>query len=889
MPPLTRADRIERPQLRSLLDRALKAPLTVIAAPAGFGKTTSLTDWISHLDHEKVKVAWLSLEPDDSDPERLFHYALASIDRASPGAVKNTMTLVNSTEWPDPETRLISLVNDIAEMKDELVLALDDYHVIDNDRVHQGIGMLVERLPGQAHIIITSRREPSLPLHRLRARGLALEIGPDQLRFSPEEVERFLNGPEALSVDSRSASLLQERTEGWAAGVQLAAISLRGGRAVNEVLNEFTGENRYLFSYFAEEALRGLPGETRDFLLDTSVLERMTGALCDAVTGGAGSAAVLEDLALRNMFVVRLDDRGEWYRYHHLFSEFLRSHAERDASRSLPAQHMKASAWYESQGLVEQAVTAAIAGKGFEKARELADTAADDLMAQGRMAQVISWASRIPEEVQSQSPSLLLTRAWSQLLRGDIEATEQLVQRVGGLLRERAEGDPALSPDPAVRLHYATCRGMEGYVEVERGSVREGLRMIKEARRLMPPGSTFAQSFLALGEGIAQWANNEVDEARLTLRRVSDETASPFLYVLAVNCLAQTYIVEARAAEAKELAERAIAYVAERGSPNMPVTAMSHNLLAMIAWQQDRHDDAERHLQRVRQVAPGTESEGDLMWAAATALGVRQAKGDFPAAIRSADDLISISRAVGNSMLIERAFALKVKVLLAAGRIEDAVLEAEAGLPPVETIPDGMASVIYPFTEVLKAWARLYLATDRAENAREIALRLLEMSDGTRASSEQLDARILLALAAFRLGEVERAVAEVTEALRIGERGEFVRAFADEGAAMGELLRYVSSRHSNGARPARRYVEKLIAACAGEAPPVRREPAVVASNGAGSLAEPLTAAGSSNNDIAGELFVTAGTVKTHVNNLYRKMEVRSRTQAVARARELGIL
>lgn len=898
--PLTRADRIERPSIRSMLDRVFSVPLTVIVAPAGFGKTTAITDWIDGLDSTEVSCAWLSLEPDDSDPERMFRYTLASVDKACPGLVDKTMALVNASEWPDHESRFVSFVNDLTGLDGKLVIVLDDFHALDGERMRQSFGSLAERLPSQVHIVITSRHEPDIALHRLRARGLLLEISQDDLRFSPQEVKSFLNDSERLSIDGGAADALHERTEGWAAGVQLAAISMRTGRSVDEVLREFTGENRYLFSYFAEETLRGLPESTREFLTQTSVLERMNGPLCDLVTDRSDSSLILEDLAQRNLFVVRLDEQNHWYRYHHLFSEFLRSQAENEFSDLLPEIHLKVSEWYESEGLIEQAVSSAIAGEHFDRARRLSDSVADELMAQGRMAQVISWSMRMPDEVVRESPSLLMTIAWQQMLKGDMRSTKKFVGEVNSILRSRVDGDPSQSKDPSVLLQYATCRGIEGYIQVEQGNGAEGLPLIQEARRLMPENASFAGSFLAVGEGIAHWVNNDLDRSRQLLQSVIKQTSSPFIHVISLNCLAHTYIFEARVSVARTLAEQAIDYVTERGVPNMPITAMTHNLLAMIAWQQNRNEDAERHIKRARAVAPGTESEGTLAWAAATELGVRQSRRDFDGAMRSAKEIMSFARDTENESAIERAVALYVKVLIASGRVEEAVLEANAGLRSVTDIYESGASFTFAYSETLKAWARLFLSTDRIEEAGQIGAQLYDLSSGTSSLAETLDARVITSLANYQQGDVDRAVDDAVEALLIGQDGLFVRAFADEGEVMAELLKEVKARPASPDWPDLAYVDVLIKASLGhEESPEMVSTVTVNGNGSGFLVDTLTrreqeilgmiAAGSSNNDIAGELFVTSGTVKTHINNLFRKLDVRSRTQAVARARELQIL
>ena len=904
-PPRLRQDLVERPELRQKLDGLLQVPLTLIAAPAGFGKTTLITDWLASVKNQKLQVAWLSLEPDDNDVERFYRYLFASIDRVQPGALKQSARL-SEAEWPDRETLSIALINDLAQLEGDLVIVLDDFHAIEAPELLETFGMFTERMAPNTHIVLTSRSEPDLSLHRLRARGQLLEIGPAELRFNQQEATDLLNGPGGPQLDHSTTELLHNRTEGWAAGLQLAAISLQSGRAVDDFLAQFTGENRFLFSYFAEEVLRSLPEESRQFLLETSILERMTGNLCDALTGNSNGASMLADLANRNMFTLRLDDQGRWFRYHHLFRQFLRTQAASDNAVDEPALHAAASRWFESNRSVEEAVTHAIASGDFDRARGLIEPVVSQMAADGQMARIESWADRLPTTLVESSPDLMINRTWISMFRFDPAATDEAVEVTENLLRGLSSRTPPEGLGEHLTELWLACQGIRGYNAVARGDAVTGLRQLLEVRQSMSNSTSFAAQLLEVGIGFGQFLAQDIASGRDTLRKAASSTISPFIRAMATSFVGQSYIFDARLEEAREMAERAIEYAEQNGSGSMPVLAFPKNALAAIAWEQHELDEAEQYLDAAMRASAGMHSEVDKSASLATSMGIASARGDYSSALKSVDELIERATAARDDDAIEYAWSFRIKVLVMAGRIEDALSDANEHLRPIDLPSDELAPPVHLATEWLKAWVRVFLAIDNGQEALRLADILAESATRNAVVAEELDALVLKSLGLHSVGKTDDAMELLGRALVIGEPSWYVRAFADEGQLMGNLLAEFKRRKLVGVDggPSGAYVSRLIAVISGadrgaKATSTAPGTSLEKSGEPISLPESITpreieilrmiAFGDSNAQIAERLFVTSATVKTHINNLYRKMEVKSRTQAVARGRGLGVL
>src|SRR5262245_8524047 len=419
--PRWRRGLVPRPRLHERLEQGAEAKLTLVSAPAGFGKTTLLAEWLA-ASAEGRSAAWLSLDRGDDDPASFWSYLIAALRTVAPGVGAGALSLLQAPQPPSIEAVLAALLNDLGAVPRDLVLVLDDYHLVDAREIHQGVAFLLDHLPPRVHLVIATRADPALPLARLRGRGELVELRAADLRFGPDEAAAYLNGAMGLALTAWDVATLEGRTEGWVAGLQLAALSLRGRPDPGAFIAGFAGSHRYVVDYLVEEVLQRQPEHVRSFLLRTAVLDRLSGPLCDAVTGQGGGKATLEALERGNLFVVALDDRRRWYRYHHLFADVLRAHLADEQPERVPDLHRRASEWYERNGEPAEAIRHALAAEDFERAAELVELAARATLRGSRSARLLEWLRALPEEVARTRPVLGTYYAFALLGAGELDA-----------------------------------------------------------------------------------------------------------------------------------------------------------------------------------------------------------------------------------------------------------------------------------------------------------------------------------------------------------------------------------------------------------------------------------------------------------------------------------
>src|SRR5438477_11418746 len=406
--PRLRPNVVFRPRLLERLNEGVHRKLTLIAAPAGFGKTTLVSAWVAGLDQQ---VAWLSLDEGDNDPARFLAYLVADLQTIAATIGEGVLDVLQSSQPPPPEAILTALLNEITTLPDDFVLVLDDYHVIDAKPVDLALTYLVEHLPPQMHLVIATREDPQLPLARLRARGHLTELRAADLRFTASEAAEFLNQVMGLSLSVADVARLSDHTEGWIAGLQLAALSMQGHQDVPGFIRAFAGDHRYIVEYLVEEVLQRQPEAVRSFLLHTSIHDRLSGPLCDAVTGQEEGNARLEALERGNFFVVPLDDKRHWYRYHHLFAEVLSAHLMAERPDQVSTLHRRASEWYEHNGSAADAIRHALAAKDFARAASLVELAVPAMLRSRQEATLLDWLKVLPDEVLRCRPVLSVAYA----------------------------------------------------------------------------------------------------------------------------------------------------------------------------------------------------------------------------------------------------------------------------------------------------------------------------------------------------------------------------------------------------------------------------------------------------------------------------------------------
>ncbi len=513
--PTSRRSLVARRRLSARLADAAAGRLTLVAAPAGFGKTTVVTEWLGALAGDGVAVAWLSLDERDNDPALFWAYVLASLHAAVPGLGVGARALMDAGDTPT-EILLATLVNELHETKADVVLVLDDLHVVDRTEIHEGLTYLLDHLPARAHLVITSRADPSLPLARLRARGELTELRAADLRFTPDEAAEYLNGAMALELTAADLATLEARTEGWIAALQLAALSMQGREDVAAFIAGFAGDDRFIVDYLVGEVLQRLPDHVRRFLLQTSVLDQLQGSLCDAVTGEPGGRAALEALDRQNLFVIPLDDRREWYRYHHLFADVLRARLldeDPDASVEL---HRRASTWFADQGQPTHAIRHALAAGDFDRAAALAELAMPEMRRTRQDATLREWARLIPEAVVRGRPVLAVGFVGTLMSNGEIDRIHtDLYEIEQWLAMEPAARDAA----GMIVVDDAQLQSLPGAIETYRAALALARgdidATVEHARRVLEVAGDDELEHAAAHAllGLAAWSEGDLDRA----------------------------------------------------------------------------------------------------------------------------------------------------------------------------------------------------------------------------------------------------------------------------------------------------------------------------------------------------------------------------------------
>ena len=883
--PRWRRSLVARPRLSERLSRGAESALTLVSAPAGFGKTTLLAEWLAAAPADGRSVAWLSLDQRDNDPALFWTYLVAALKTAAPGTGAGALSLLQPPE-PPSEAGLVTLLNDLDAISNDVVLVLDDYHVIDARDVQDGMAFLLEHLPPQIHLVIASRTDPALPLARLRGRGELAEIRAADLRFTPGEAAAYLNGVMGLVLTAADVAALEGRTEGWIAALQLAALSMQGREDVTAFIDGFAGDDRYIVDFLAEEVLQRQPEHVQHFLLQTSILDRLSGPLCDAVTGQDGGKAKLAALERGNLFLVPLDDRRRWYRYHQLFADVLHARLLDEQPDDVPDLHRRASAWYEQNDEPSEAIRHALAAQDFERAADLVELAIPAMRRSRQETAVLGWLELLPDEVVRVRPVLSVGFAGALLAGGEYEGVEARLRDA-----ERWLDAPAAE---MVVVDDEEFRRLPAEIELYRAAqalVRDdGPGTVRHARRaleLSPADEHLGRASAAALMGLAFWASGDLEagysgyaECMAGLRRAG-HIADTFGCAIALADIRRT---QGRLGEAMRTYEQALQRASEQGGPVLRGTADMYVGMSEVHRERDDLPAATQQLLRSQDLGEHLGlPQNRYRWRVAMAR-IREAEGDLGGAL----DLLNEAERlyVGDFFPNVRPVpALRARVRVAQGELGEALGWArERGLSVADDL-----SYLREFEHI--TLARVLLArytAERAERSSQEATRLLERllraaEEGQRTGSV-IEILVLQALAHQARDDIPAALASLRRAVTLAEPEGYVRIFADEGPPMASLLRAAAKQ---GITPS--YVRRLLAAIN------KTEDSTPASQG---LIEPLSereldvlrllGTDLGGPDIARELVVSLNTVRTHTKNIYAKLGVNNRRAAVRRAKELDL-
>ena len=899
--PRTRPGFVTRPRLADRLAGAQGGELTLVCAPAGFGKTTLLADWARG---GQRPVAWLSLDEGDNDPARFWRHTAAALDRVHPGVAEQVAALLGPPPPGSFEALVTALINRLAGVSEEAALVVDDYHLIQSPAVHTSLGFLLEHLPPSLGMVLASRSDPPLPLARLRGRGQLTEVRAADLRFTPEEAAELLETAVGSALPDNAVAALGTRTEGWAAGLQLAALSLRGHTDITAFVEGFSGSHRFVLDYLAEEVLDRQPEPLRAFLLETSVLARLSGPLADAVTGRTDSQALLEQAERANLFLVPLDDERRWWRYHHLFADLLRATLAREQPDRVAELHQAAATWCNEHGLVDEAVQHTLAAWDTVGAARLIEQHFDALQRRGEDATLRRWLQALPAELVRSRPRLCLAQAIAAVTSLRLEAAESWLADAEQAPTNRGEEPYAPSAGRAVSqlanvpaaiaLVRAVIARMHGDAERTSACSQHSLDELGEGEWML---RSLAEYYLA----VADWLRGQVVEAEQAFTGLAAEQQAAGARYLAqlYHDLGQVQRARGRLGAALGTYQQLLEAAAAPGQPALPAAGIAHLGMAEVLYERGQLDAA------LDQATQGVILFRQLGWTLAleTSLAVlariRHAQGDQAGALAAIREAEQVERPAAAMVgLLKPLPAVRARLALADGETADVTRWLQQRRLGIDDQPT------YPREREYLVLARLLLA----EHKPDAALGLLGRLDALAVAQERIgsviEVRALRALAHAAADDEPAALAALAEALALGAPQGYLRVFVDEGPPMAALFhkllmgRRPEQVAATGTAGRREHLARLLEAFEQVGlpilPPVRRGAVVVPG-----LVEPLSArelevlellaAGNPNKVIAEELVVTLETVKKHLTHIFDKLSAANRTQAVAKARELGLL
>ena len=879
--PPPRSKVVLRPRLIECLNEGMHRKLTLISASAGSGKTTLVSEWLAGCSQP---AAWLSLEEGDNDPVRFLTYLYAALQTIAENIGEGVFALLQSPQPPPIESMITALLNEITAIPEHFVLVLDDYHVIDAKPIDNAIASLLERMPPQMHLVIATRVDPSLPLAQLRVRDQLTEVRATDLRFTSAEAAEFLGQVMGLNLSSENIALLESRTEGWIAGLQLAALSMKGHKDPASFIQSFTGSHHYVVDYLVEEVLQRQSGSVQTFLLRTSILERLCGPLCDAVlrrsasehfTHSASGQEILEYLEHANLFIVPLDNERRWYRYHHLFSDLLRNRLHQsitsnigDDERVVAELHIRASIWYEDNSLAIEAFHHAAAAKDIQRAARLMEGEGMPLLFRGAVSPVMNWLDSMPNEELDARPSLWVMYASALLLAGQMTGVEQKLQAAEKALHDAEQDDKTqdlIGHIAAIRATLAVSKHQDEIIIAES---RRALAYLHSDNLPVRTATTWALGYAYQLQGDRAAASKAYVEAI----SVSQTIGHVIITIMATLGLGNIQEAENQLFVAAETYRRVLNMA---GDPPLPVACEAHLGLARIFYEWNDLDAAMHHGQQSVQLAKQFEHTDRVVAGEVLLARLQLARGEVSgaAAILAKADHFARQQKFVNQ--IPHIAAANVLTLLHQGNLAAAAHLAQK-------------------YELHISQARVHLAQGDTSAALAVLTLFRELADAKDLADERLKVMIMQALALHAHGERFKAVQLLADALTMAEPGGFIRIFVDEGIPMYRLLCEAAAHQMMP-----NYLGKLLAEF--EAEELKSEvksdqrlaqldkPLIEPLSGRELEVLRLIAQGLSNREISEQLFIALTTVKGHNRIIFDKLQVKRRTEAVAYARRLGLL
>jgi LuxR family maltose regulon positive regulatory protein len=898
--PPHRPNLVQRPHLLESLNAGLSGKLTLVSAPTGFGKTTAVSEWIRNTG---LPAAWLSLDKNDNDLSRFLIYFIAALQSIDPDIGVDVQAALEESPSPHFEILLTRLISEIEGLPAKSIMVLDDYHLIDSKPVHDVINFLIEYLPPTIHMVISGRTDPPLPISRLRVRGEVNEVRTPELRFTQKEVAAFLNDLMGFDLSADGIAALEARTEGWVASLKLAALSMQGRDDWPEFIAEFSGSHRYVIDYLVDEVMARQPDEVQTFLRRTSILERFCASLCEYVVGGSKNMDIIDYLDRSNLFLIPLDDHREWYRYHHLFADFLGQRLRESERDRIPELHRRASQWYENEGLVDGAIQHALAAGDVEGAIRLVDGIAADLIVRRESNKLLKLIEQLPADRCQDYPLLCVWHAWGMLFLGQLDAVEPILQN--------AETNQSKAPGIPFPGYVTTVRAYLANLE---GDLLKSINLTEQALEEMSKATPDRITLIFKGAAVIWLGMNHrllgnLDKARQLLMEAAglNQKAGNFYAALAsFEQLAKLAVIRGQLQQALDLYRSGLKLaqnwidMGDKTQGSLIAAAGPQLGLGTVLYQLNDLAGAVTHIQRSVDLFELGELWGKMH--AYTMLAyLKQAKGEFETSAELFRKACTIEETiiVRQSNTTDLPSLAQLGILLSRAGSEMAHLLTDTrrrfenlGVHANDEV-DFSSPAGYLRELIYSDLARLLIAMDRAAEALPLLTRLLEAAISMERHGDEIRYLALIALAQYALGNTQTALDSLGQAMTLAGPQGYVRLFVDEGKPMAELLLFAISQNI-----APDYASKLLAAFPKDilgAVQIDKELTVNTQM----LVEPLSereievlrlmAEGHKYKEIAERLVVSINTVRHHTRNVYGKLDVNNRTQAIGRAKDLNLL
>jgi len=890
--PLTRPELVPRLRLVTQLNEGVHHKVALVSAPAGFGKTTLVSEWARNLQADSTAntVSWLSLDAKDNDLVRFLKYFITALRRGEgiePDIGKGALEMLQYPQPPSSEDILTSLINEIADIRKKIIFVLDDYHLIEDQSIHEALAFLIKFIPQQMHLVITTRQDPNLSLGRLRARGQLTELRAADLRFTSAEAAAFLNQMMGLKLLPEDIAALETRTEGWIAGLQLAAISMQGHKDAASFIKSFTGSHRFVLDYLIEEVLEQQSEEIQSFLLQTSVLDRLTGPLCDALTRQDKGQAILEMLEQTNLFIVPLDSERCWYRYHHLFGELLRERLIQSQLEQLPILYHRASEWYEHNAFIDEAIEYALRSKDFERSTCLIAAQADEIWERGEDTKLLRWLDGLPAEVLFSKPHLCIFHAWSLFATGRQDIAARCLQAAelsldSGNVSENAMIDQeqlSNSEKRKLRGRVATTRA---FLAFYKGDVPGLIQYAHQALEFLPEEdlSWRSTAFNVLGDAHDFMGDvAATHKARLDALEVNQAAGNSYQIIIAQMKLAINLRHQGHLRQVVEICQQQMQFAIENGLSQSIVSGM---LLGIWGEVLAEINDLDGAIQKARKSVKLTTRGGDLAmlaWSYQCLTRVLYSMGDFAGAEETIHEMENTARKYDVPVWVMNIIAAwQARIWLAQKKLASvSQWVKERGL-------ESGGEITYLHEREYILLARILLAQGKLDEASTLLQRLLVLTKSGERTFRVIEVLLLQALAFQVQGDLAQALVVLEQALILAEPGGFIRMIVDEGPSMERLLKKMKVEDGR----LREYIHKLLQVFASPSSP-RQQPLIEPLSGRELDVLQLISEGLTNQEIAARLYLSLNTVKVHTRNIYGKLGTNNRTQAAAKARELEIL